>query len=127
MLATGIKTPVGVKIMGANLGVLSDIGQKVEALLRQMPGTLSAYSERVVGGYYLDYDIDRQAAARYGLTVGDIEDVIQSAVGGMNITETVEGLERYLVNIRYGRELRDSVILSSNEYLYPLLRRCRSL
>ena len=109
MLATGIKTPVGVKIMGDNLAVLSDLGQKVEALLRQMPGTLSAFSERVVGGYYLDYDIDRQEAARYGLTVGDVEDVIQSAVGGVNVTETVEGLERYPVNIRYERELRDSV------------------
>ena len=109
MLATGIKTPVGIKVMGDKLSVLSDIGQKVEAIVRGLPGTLSAYSERVVGGYYLDYDIDRQAAARYGLTVGDIEDVIQSAVGGMNVTETVEGLERYPVNIRYGRELRDSI------------------
>jgi Cu(I)/Ag(I) efflux system membrane protein CusA/SilA len=109
MLATGIKTPVGIKIMGDNLSVLSSIGQKIEAIVRQIPGTLSAYSERVVGGYYLDYEIDRQAAARYGLTVGDVEDVIESAVGGMNVTETVEGLERYPVNVRYGRELRDSI------------------
>ena len=109
MLATGIKTPVGIKVMGDKLSVLSGIGEKVEAIVRGLPGTLSAYSERVVGGYYLDYDIDRQAAARYGLTVGDVEDVIQSAVGGMNVTETVEGLERYPVNLRYGRELRDSI------------------
>ncbi|NOZ25188.1 MAG: efflux RND transporter permease subunit [Nitrospirae bacterium] len=109
MLATGIKTPVGIKIMGDNLDTLSALGEKIEAVVRQIPGTLSVYSERVVGGYYFDYEIDRRAAARYGLTVGDIQDVIQSAVGGMNVTETVEGLERYPVNIRYSRELRDSV------------------
>ncbi len=109
MLATGIKTPVGIKIMGDNLDTLSALGEKIEAVVRQIPGTLSVYSERVVGGYYLDYKIDRRAAARYGLTVGDVQDVIQSAVGGMNVTETVEGLERYPVNIRYGRELRDSI------------------
>ncbi|VAX31344.1 Cobalt-zinc-cadmium resistance protein CzcA; Cation efflux system protein CusA [hydrothermal vent metagenome] len=109
MLATGIKTPVGIKIMGANLNTLAMLGKKIEAVVRQIPGTLSVYSERVVGGYYLDYNIDRKAAARYGLTVGDIQDVIQSAVGGMNVTETVEGLERYPVNLRYGRELRDSI------------------
>jgi Cu(I)/Ag(I) efflux system membrane protein CusA/SilA len=109
MLATGIKTPVGIKIMGDDLKTLSDLGEKIEALVQQLPGTLSAYSERVVGGNYLDFEIDRRAAARYGLTVGDIQDVIQSAVGGMNVSETVEGLERYPINIRYGRELRDSV------------------
>jgi len=109
MLATGIKTPVGIKIMGDDLRALSDLGTEIEAIVRQIPGTLSAYSERTVGGYYLDYEIDRAAAARYGLTVGDVQDVIQSAVGGMNVSETVEGLERYPVNIRYGRELRDSL------------------
>lgn len=109
MLATGIKTPVGIKIMGDDLKTLSDLGVKIEALVQQLPGTLSAYSERVVGGNYLDFEIDRRAAARYGLTVGDIQDVIQSAVGGMNVSETVEGLERYPINIRYGRELRDSI------------------
>jgi len=109
MLATGIKTPVGIKVMGNNLDTLSSIGEQIEAVLGQIPGTRSVYSERVVGGYYLDYEIDRKAAARYGLTIGDIQDVIQSAVGGMNVSETVEGLERYPVNIRYGRELRDSI------------------
>ncbi len=109
MLATGIKTPVGIKIMGDNLETLSALGKNIEAVIRQIPGTLSAYSERVTGGYYLDYEIDRRAAARYGLTSGDVQDIIQSAVGGMNISETVEGLERYPVNIRYGRELRDSI------------------
>jgi Cu(I)/Ag(I) efflux system membrane protein CusA/SilA len=109
MLATGIKTPVGIKIMGDNLETLSATGRQIEGVLRSVPGTLSVYSERVSGGYYFDYEIDRRAAARYGLTVGDVQDVIQSAVGGMNISETVEGLERYPVNLRYGRELRDSI------------------
>jgi Cu(I)/Ag(I) efflux system membrane protein CusA/SilA len=109
MLATGIKTPVGIKVMGDNLNTLSELGERIEAVVGRIPGTLSVYSERVVGGYYLDYEIDRKAAARYGFTVGDVQDVIQSAVGGMNVTETVEGLERYPVNIRYGRELRDSI------------------
>ncbi|MGB7062787.1 MAG: efflux RND transporter permease subunit [Candidatus Zixiibacteriota bacterium] len=109
MLATGIKTPVGIKIMGANLDTLSAIGERIEAAVRKTPGTLSAYSERVVGGNYLDFEINREEAARYGLTVGDIQDVIMSAVGGMNVTYTVEGLERYPVNVRYPRELRDNV------------------
>ena len=109
MLATGIKTPVGIKVMGNDLQTLSGLGQQIEAVVRKVPGTLSVFSERVVGGYYLDFDIDREAAARYGLTIGDIQDVIQSAIGGMNIGETVEGLERYPVNIRYGRELRESI------------------
>lgn len=109
MLSTGIKTPVGIKIMGADLDVLQELGKKIEAVVRRVPGTLSVYSERVVGGNYLDIDIDRSAAARYGLTVGDVQDVIMTAIGGMNITTTVEGLERYPVNIRYARELRDDI------------------
>ena len=109
MLATGIKTPVGIKVMGDNLETLSSIGKQIESRLRSVPGTLSVYSERVSGGYYFDYEIDRKAAARYGLTVGDVQDVIQSAIGGMNISETVEGLERYPINLRYGRELRDTI------------------
>ena len=109
MLATGIKTPVGIKVMGNDLKTLSTLGEEIETAVKQVPGTLSAYAERVVGGYYFDYDIDREAAARYGLTVGDIEDVIQSAIGGMNVGETVEGLERYPINIRYQRGLRESI------------------
>jgi len=109
MLSTGIKTPVGIKVAGPDLWVLEDLGKKIEAIIRDIPGTLSVYSERVVGGNYLDYDINRLEAARYGLTVGDVQDVIQSAVGGMNITTTVEGLERYPVNLRYSRELRDDI------------------
>jgi Cu(I)/Ag(I) efflux system membrane protein CusA/SilA len=109
MLATGIKTPVGIKLMGDNLSTLSSLGKKIEAILSSLPGTLSVFSERVTGGYYFDYDINRKAAARYGLTIGDVQDVIMSAIGGMNVSETIEGLERYPINIRYGRELRDSV------------------
>lgn len=108
MLSTGIKTPVGIKVMGEDLEVLSNIGERIEAVIRDVPGTLSAYSERVTGGNFLDYRIKRKEAARYGLTVGDVQDVIMSAVGGMNVTRTVEGLERYPVNLRYGSELRDT-------------------
>jgi Cu(I)/Ag(I) efflux system membrane protein CusA/SilA len=108
MLSTGIKTPVGIKLMGEDLQVLSDVGEKIEAALREVPGTLSVYSERVTGGNFIDYRIKRREAARYGLTVGDIQDIIMSAVGGMNVTLTVEGLERYPVNLRYGSELRDT-------------------
>lgn len=107
MLSTGIKTPVGIKIMGEDLEVLNRIGQEIEGVVRDIPGTLSVYAERVVGGNFLDYNIDRKEAARYGLTVGDIQDVIMTAVGGMNVTYTVEGLARYPVNVRYGREFRD--------------------
>jgi copper/silver efflux system protein len=108
MLSTGIKTPVGIKIMGEDLQVLSDIGERVEVVIRDVPGTLSVYAERVTGGNFLDYEIRREEAARYGLTVGDVQDIIMTAVGGMNITQTVEGLERYPVNLRYGSELRDT-------------------
>jgi Cu(I)/Ag(I) efflux system membrane protein CusA/SilA len=108
MLSTGIKTPVGIKVMGEDLQILSDVGERIEAVIRDVPGTLSVYSERVTGGNFLDYEIKRKEAARYGLTVGDVQDVIMSAVGGMNVTRTVEGLERYPVNLRYGSELRDT-------------------
>jgi len=108
MLSTGIKTPVGIKLMGEDLQVLSNLGEEIEAVMRQVPGTLSVYSERVTGGNYLDFHIKRKEAARFGLTVGDVQDIIITAIGGMNITQTVEGLERYPVNLRYGSELRDT-------------------
>ena len=108
MLSTGIKTPVGIKLMGEDLQVLSDLGEQVEAVMREVPNTLSVYAERVTGGNFLDYHIKRKEAARYGLTVGDVQDIIMSAIGGMNVTTTVEGLERYPVNLRYGSELRDT-------------------
>ncbi len=109
MLSTGIKTPVGIKISGPDLNTLQEIGKEVEAVMRTVPGTLSAFAERSVGGNYLDFDIDRKEAARYGLTVGDVQNVIETAMGGMSITNTVEGLERYTVNLRYSRELRDNL------------------
>ncbi len=109
MLSTGIKTPVGVKLMGPDLNVLSDLGQYIAAVLQTVPGTLSAFPDKAVGGNFIDYRINREEAARYGLTVGDVQDVIMSAIGGMNVTHTVEGLERYPVNVRYSRELRDNL------------------
>ena len=109
MLSTGIKTPVGIKVAGDNLETLQRLGKQIEDVVRNLPGTLSVFAERVVGGNYLDFEIDREEAARYGLTVGDVQDIIMSAVGGMNITHTVEGRERYPVNLRYGRELRDNL------------------
>ena len=109
MLSTGIKTPVGIKVSGPDLNVLQSLSGKIERAMKTLPETTSAFGDRAVGGYYLDFDINREAASRYGLTTGDIQDVIQSAIGGMNVTETVEGLERYPVNVRYPRELRDDL------------------
>jgi Cu(I)/Ag(I) efflux system membrane protein CusA/SilA len=109
MLSTGIKTPVGIKVAGADLKVLQSLALQIAEAMKTLPETLSAYGDRAVGGYFLDFDINREAAARYGLTVGDVQDVIQSAVGGMNITQTVEGLERYPVNLRYPRDSRDNL------------------
>ena len=109
MLSTGIKTPVGIKISGPDLAVLEDLGKEIEATLRDVPGTLSVYAERVVGANYLDFKIDRLKISRYGLTVGDVQDVIQTAIGGINISQTVEGRERYPINLRYSRELRDDL------------------
>jgi Cu(I)/Ag(I) efflux system membrane protein CusA/SilA len=109
MLSTGIKTPIGIKVSGPDLNVLQEITSHIEQAMKTVPETTSAFGDRAVGGYYLDFDINREAAARYGLTIGDVQDVIQSAIGGMNITETVEGLERYPVNLRYPRELRDNI------------------
>ncbi|MDP1930470.1 MAG: efflux RND transporter permease subunit [Gammaproteobacteria bacterium] len=109
MLATGIKTPVGIKIAGPDLNVTQEIGQRIEQVIEPIPGTVSVFSERTAGGRYIDIDIDRKAAARFGLNVADVQEVVAAAIGGMNVTETVEGLERYPVNLRYPREVRDSV------------------
>ena len=108
MLATGIKTPVGIKVAGPDLGVIQSIGQDLERILADVPGTASVYSERVAGGRYIKVDILRDRAARYGLSIADIQQVIATAVGGMNISETVEGLERYPVRLRYPQAYRDS-------------------
>ena len=109
MLATGIKTPVGIKVTGPDLAVIQSIGTRIEALLRDLPGTASVYSERVAGGRYVTVDIRRDEASRYGLNIDDVQDVVRTAIGGMNLTETVEGRERYPVNLRYPRAVRDSL------------------
>jgi len=108
MLATGIRTPVGIKIFGPDLAELERIGKEVERSVAMVPGTRSSFAERAVSGYYLDIDIDRASAARHGLNVGDIQTVIATAIGGMTITQTVEGRERYGVRVRYPQELRDT-------------------
>jgi len=108
MLATGIKTPVGVKVAGPDLAEIQQIGQRLETILAEVPGTASVYSERVAGGRYIDVDIDRERAARFGLNIADVQQVVATAIGGVNITRTVEGLERYPVNIRYPQSYRDS-------------------
>ncbi|MBW7957170.1 MAG: efflux RND transporter permease subunit [Deltaproteobacteria bacterium] len=110
MLSTGIRTPVGVKVFGKDLAELERLSLDIEAALKEVPGTSSAFAERAVGGYYLDVRIKREEAARYGLRIEDIQEVITSAIGGENVTTTVEGLERYPVNVRYKRELRDDIV-----------------
>jgi Cu(I)/Ag(I) efflux system membrane protein CusA/SilA len=109
MLSTGIRTPVGIKVFGPNLNTIEELGVQIETLLKDVPGTRSVYAERVAGGYFVDIKIRRDAIARYGLTVGEVQEVIQSAIGGMNVTRTIEGRERYPVNVRYLRELRDDL------------------
>jgi len=109
MLSTGIKTPIGIKVSGPDLQQLSDLSQDIASVVRGVPGTLSVFADKTTGGNYLDFNINRKEAARYGLTTGDVQDVIQSAIGGMNVTETVEGRERYPVNVRYAREHRENI------------------
>lgn len=108
MLATGIKTPVGIKIGGPDLMEIQKIGQQIESILTDVDGTASVYSERVAGGRYLKVDIDREKAARYGLNIADVQQIVSSAIGGVNVTQSVEGLERYPVNIRYPQSYRSS-------------------
>ena len=109
MLSTGIRTPVGIKVLGPRLDELERIGKDVENAVQDVPGTRSAYAERVTTGYFLDFNIKREEIARFGLTVDNVQDVIQAAVGGMNLTTTVEGRQRYSVNVRYARELRNNI------------------
>ena len=106
MLSTGIRTPIGIKIFGPDLSVTQKIGEEIEDALRNEPGTRNIYAERAVSGYYQDFKVNRDAIARYGLTVGDVEDVVETAVGGSNTTTTIEGRERYPVNVRYPRDFR---------------------
>jgi copper/silver efflux system protein len=120
MLATGIRTPVGVKVYGNDLTEMEEIARQIEAVLKTVPGTSSAYAERVIGGYYLDIVPDREALGRYGLTIGDVQDVIATALGGETVTTTVEGRERYGVNIRYPRDLRSSPQAIATDVQVPL-------
>ncbi len=108
MLSTGVRTPVGIKVLGPDLARIEKIGLEVEQAVRTVPGTRSAFAERVAGGYFLDIDIKRDAIARYGLTIADVQEVVMMAIGGDAVTTTVEGRERYTVNVRYPRELRDN-------------------
>jgi Cu(I)/Ag(I) efflux system membrane protein CusA/SilA len=109
MLATGIKTPVGIKVAGPDLAQLERIASEIEAVVKTVPGTLSAFAERTMGGNYIQFDIDRKAIARYGLRMADVQDVLEVALGGMPLTTTVEGLERYAVNLRYSRDFRENL------------------
>jgi copper/silver efflux system protein len=109
MLATGIKTPVGIKVAGPDLAQLERIAAQIEAVIKGVPGTLSAFAERTMGGNYIQFKIDRQAIARYGLKMADVQDVLEVALGGMPLTTTVEGLERYGINLRYSRDFRENL------------------
>jgi len=109
MLATGIKTPVGVKVSGPDLATISDIGTRIERVIKNVPGTASVYSERVTGGRFITIDVDRMAAARFSLNIADVHDIVASAIGGLSAGESVEGLERYPINLRYPRDLRSSL------------------
>jgi len=109
MLTTGIRTPVGIKVFGADLAEIEKIGQHLEGILQNVPGTRSVYGERVAGGYFVDFDLNREAIARYGLRIGDVQNVIMTAIGGENVSTTIEGRERYPINIRYPREMRDDI------------------
>ncbi|MCK4675000.1 MAG: efflux RND transporter permease subunit, partial [Gammaproteobacteria bacterium] len=109
MLATGIKTPVGIKVAGPDLNEIQEIGKQIEKVLNEVPGTVSVYSERVAGGRYVTVDIKRRQAARFALNIADIQEVVRTALGGMRVAMTVEGLERYPINVRYPRDVRDSL------------------
>ncbi len=120
MLATGIRTPVGIKVLGKDLAELDQVAKEIETVVRNVPGTTSAYAERVIGGYYLDIVPDRDALARYGLLIGNLQDTIAMALGGEAVTTTVEGRERYTVNVRYPRDFRDNPEAIARDVLVPL-------
>ena len=119
MLSTGIKTPVGIKIAGVDLATLERIGTEIEAVVRKVPGTTSVFAERVMGGRFIEFEIDREAIARYGLTLADVQDVLSVALGGMPLTTTVEGLQRYTVNLRYDRDFRSDLRALREDIVVP--------
>lgn len=108
MLATGIKTPIGIKVAGPDLAIIADLGLELEKILKDVPGTMSAYSERVIGGRYIDIDVKRTEAARYGMNIAEVHEIVRSAIGGMQVAETIEGRERYPINLRFPRDIRSS-------------------
>jgi len=120
MLATGIRTPVGVKVIGPDLNIIERLAREVEAAIKTVPGTSSAYAERIIGGYYLEVEPDRVQLARYGLMIGDVQAVIASGLGAETVTTTVEGRERYGVSVRYPRDLRSDPQTIAREVLVPL-------
>src|SRR5438045_3242619 len=120
MLSTGIRTPVGVKVLGTDLAEMEKIARQIEAVLRTVPGTTSAYAERAIGGYYLNIDPDRAQLARYGLMVGDLQSLIAMALGAEPVTTTVEGRERYTVSMRYPRDYRSDPQAIATEVLIPM-------
>ena len=109
MLSTGVRTPIGIKVLGSDINEIERIGIQLEGIIRNIPGTRSVYAERTAGGYFLDFDLKRDQLARYGLSIHDAQMTISSAIGGEDVTETVEGQERYSVNVRYPAESRESV------------------
>ena len=121
MLATGIRTPIGIKVFGKNLNEMERLAKEIEAVVKKVPGTTSAYAERITGGFYLNIEPERSALARYGLTMGEVQDVIATALGGENVTTTIEGLERFGVNVRYPRELRSTPEQIAREVLVPTM------
>src|SRR5476651_749001 len=120
MLATGIRTPVGVEVYGTDLAEMENVARQIEAAIRTVPGTTSAFAERIIGGYYLNIEPNRTQLARYGLMITDVQDVIASALGAEAVTTTVEGRERYTVSIRYPRELRSDPQAIATQVLIPL-------
>jgi Cu(I)/Ag(I) efflux system membrane protein CusA/SilA len=120
MLSTGIRTPVGVKVFGTDLAEMERLSREIEQVLKTIPGTSSAYAERIIGGYYLDIAPDRDSLARYGLMIGDVQEVIATALGGEAVTTTVEGRERYTVNVRYPRDLRSNPQAIASDVLVPI-------
>ena len=121
MLSTGIRTPIGIKVFGKNLGEMERLAKQIEAVVKRVPGTTSAFAERITGGYYLNIEPDRAALARYGLAIGDLQDVIGTALGGETVTTTVEGRERFGVNVRYPRELRSDPDEIARSVLVPTM------
>jgi len=120
MLSTGIRTPVGVKVMGTDLAEIDRLAKQVERVIKAVPGTSSAYAERGIGGYYLEIVPDREALARYGILIQDVQDTIASALGGQTVTTTVEGRQRFTVNMRYPRDLRDNPKAIASDILVPM-------